>query len=105
MSARKLAATALCTSVIILSLTLWIAGTPPSATPTPVTPRLLFSGDQGGLVVWGAWNTTRGYNDGSTAATEIRCSLERMTCVEGTGRLLIHDEGQDLEAAQVKLYW
>jgi hypothetical protein len=97
MSARKIAATALATSVITAAVTAWIVGSP-ADTPEPVIPPLLFSEVQGELVIWGAWKTTEGYDDPSIAATEIRCSKERMTCTEGVGHLLIHDAGQDLEA-------
>ncbi|KRW63370.1 hypothetical protein AO729_08945 [Pseudomonas sp. TTU2014-066ASC] len=97
MSIRTIAATALATSIITASVTAWIVGRP-ADTPEPVIPPLLFSEVQGELVIWGAWKTTEGYDDPSIAATEIRCSKERMTCTEGVGHLLIHDAGQDLEA-------
>lgn len=97
MSIRTIAATALASSVITAAVTAWIVGRP-AATPEPVIPPLLFSEVQGEMVIWGAWKTTEGYDDPSIAATEIRCSKERMTCTEGVGHLLIHDAGQDLEA-------
>lgn len=97
MPIRTIAATALATSVITAAVTAWIVGRP-AETPEPVIPPLLFSEVQGELVIWGAWKTTEGYDDPSIAATEIRCSKERMKCTEGVGRLLIHDAGQDLEA-------
>lgn len=97
MSIRTIAATTLAPSAITAAVTAWIVGTP-TKTPEPVIPPLLFSEVQGELVIWGAWKTTMGYDDPSIAATEIRCSKERMTCTEGVGHLLIHDAGQDLEA-------
>lgn len=97
MSIRTIAATALAASVITAAVTAWIVGRP-ADTPEPVIPPLLFSEAQGELVIWGAWKTTEGYDDPSIAATEIRCSKERMACTEGVGHLLIHDTGQDLEA-------
>lgn len=97
MSIRTIAATALATSVITAVVTAWIVGRP-ADTAEPVIPPLLFSEVQGELVIWGAWKTTEGYDEPSIAATEIRCSKERMTCTEGVGHLLIHSAGQDLEA-------
>ncbi|WP_119693608.1 hypothetical protein [Ectopseudomonas oleovorans] len=97
MSALKLAATALLSSAITAVITTW-AMTAPAAKPLPTIPPLAFYEEQDELVIWGAWNTTLGYDDHATAATEIRCSKSRMSCVEGVGRLLIHDKGQDLEA-------
>ncbi|WP_405120141.1 hypothetical protein [Pseudomonas leptonychotis] len=97
MSALKLAATALCSSAITAALTVWAMKTPDPG-PHLMIPPLAFYEEQDELVIWGAWNTTMGYDDHATAATEIRCSKARMSCVEGVGRLLIHDEGQDLEA-------
>ena len=74
--------------------------TAPTPAPDPLLtiPPLVFYEEQDELVIWGAWNTTLGYDDHATAATEIRCSKSRMSCIEDVGRLLMHDEGQDLEA-------
>ncbi len=90
MSALKLTATALFSSAITAVITAW-AMTAPAAKPLLTIPPLAFYEEQDELVIWGAWNTTLGYDDHGTAATEIRCSKSRMACVEGVGRLLIHD--------------
>jgi len=97
MSAIKLVATALCSSAIAAALTAW-AMTAPLPKSALTIPPLLFYEEQDELVIWGAWSTTLGYDNHSTAATEVRCSKTRMSCVEGVARLLIHDEGQDLES-------
>lgn len=97
MSALKLTATALFSSAITAVISAWAMTAPPPK-PLLTIPPLAFYEEQDELVIWGAWNTTLGYDDLATAATEIRCSKSRMSCVEGVGRLLIHDEGQDLEA-------
>lgn len=65
---------------------------------SPTLPPLVFSEDGGDQVIWGAWKTVQGYDAPGIHSTEIRCNKARMSCVEGLGTLLIHDDGQDLES-------
>ncbi|UTW07000.1 hypothetical protein [Pseudomonas benzenivorans] len=97
MTTLKLLTTAIVSAVVTAPLAIWLTNTPPLQKELTIPP-LLFSEDNGELVIWGAWSTIEGYKHPSTVATEIRCSKELMTCTEGLGMLLLHDYGQDLEA-------
>lgn len=96
MATLRICITALTSALASALVTIWLMHDAEVDKPT-VMP-LVFSEDGGDRVIWGAWQTVQGFDVSGTNSTEIRCNKARMSCVEGVGTLLIHDEGQDLES-------
>jgi hypothetical protein len=96
MTTLKICIAALTSALASAFITVWLMHDVKIDRPT--LPPLVFSEDGEDQVIWGAWQTVQGYDAPGIHSTEIRCNKARMSCVEGLGTLLIHDEGQDLES-------
>lgn len=96
MTILKICIAALASALASVLVTVWLMHG--ATIDNPTVPPLVFSENGGDQVIWGAWQTVRGYSYPASQSTEIRCNKARMTCVEGLGLLLIHEKGQDLEA-------
>ncbi|MDG9927965.1 MULTISPECIES: hypothetical protein [unclassified Pseudomonas] len=65
---------------------------------TVVRPPLKVEQQNGLLLIWGAWETQKGYEAPGTNAIEIRCDQASGRCTEAYASILHHSEGEDLEA-------
>ena len=88
---------ALASALVAAYAALWFASPSPLERPVVTIPPLTLEHGSD-LLIWGGWKTLEGYAYGDKSAVEIRCSRSLNTCTEAEATLLIHDEGQDLEA-------
>ena len=93
---------ALASALVAAYAALWFASPSPLERPVVTIPPLTLEHGSD-LLIWGGWKTLEGYAYGDKSAVEIRCSRSLNTCTEAEATLLIHDEGQDLEA-RVRTY-
>lgn len=92
-------AIALASSLLSAPVVLWLAAPTSVDSPHAVTrPPLKVEHQNGHLLIWGGWETTKGYEAPGTNAVEIRCDQASARCTEAYALILHHTEGEDLEA-------
>ncbi len=92
-------AIALASSLLSASVVLRLAAPISVDSPHAVTrPPLKVEHQNGHLLIWGGWETTKGYEAPGTNAVEIRCDQASARCTEAYASILHHTEGEDLEA-------
>ncbi len=92
-------AVALASSLLSASATLWYAAPKTAESSHSVTrPPLKVEHQNGNLLIWGGWETTKGYQAPGINAVEIRCDTASSRCIEAYASILHHTEGEDLEA-------
>lgn len=81
------------------SATLWYAAPKTVESYRAVKrPPLKVEHQNGNLLIWGGWETTKGYQAPGINAVEIRCDTASSRCIEAYASILPHTEGEDLEA-------
>ena len=92
-------AIALASSLLTAYAVLWfVAPTTAESPHTVYTPPLKVEQRDGQLLIWGSWETEKGYVAPGTNAIEIRCDRASARCTEAYASILHHTEGEDLEA-------
>jgi hypothetical protein len=92
-------AIALVSSLLSAYAVLWfVAPTTVESPHTVIRPPLKVEQQDGQLLIWGGWETKKGYVAPGTNAVEIRCDRASARCTEAYASILHHDEGEDLEA-------
>ena len=92
-------AVALASALISVYTALWFATPTTAESPHPVIrPPLKVEQQDGQLLIWGGWETKKGYIAPGTNAIEIRCDRASARCTEAYASILHHTEGEDIEA-------
>lgn len=92
-------AIALASSLVSAYAVLWFVA--PNTVESPhavIRPPLKVEQQDGQLLIWGGWETKKGYDAPGTNAVEIRCDRASARCTEAYASILHHTEGEDLEA-------
>ncbi len=95
----KYLAVALSSALLSIYAALWFFG--PEIVEAPhsiVRPPLKVEQQDGQLLIWGGWETQKGYDAPGTNAIEIRCEQVSERCTEAYASIHHHTEGEDLEA-------
>jgi len=89
----------LASALVAAYAALWYASPAPIQQSHAVTvPPLTVQEHQGDLLIWGSWKTVAGYDQPGKNAIEIRCNAVKAACSEAFANILLHDEGEDIEA-------
>lgn len=92
-------AVALASSLLSAYTVLWfVVPTTVESPHTVIRPPLKVEQQDGQLLIWGGWETNKGYVAPGTNAVEIRCDRASSRCTEAYASILHHNEGEDLEA-------
>lgn len=92
-------AIALASSLLTVYTVLWfVAPTTIEFPHTVIRPPLTVDQRDGQLLIWGGWETLKGYVAPGINAVEIRCDRASARCTEAYASILHHTEGEDLEA-------
>lgn len=89
----------LASSLLTAYTVLWFAA--PTTVESPhsvIRPPLKVEQQDGQLLIWGGWETKKGYVALGTNAVEIRCDQASARCTEAYASILHHTEGEDIEA-------
>jgi hypothetical protein len=90
---------ALASSLVSAYAVLWFAAPTTVESPhTVIRPPLKVEQQDGQLLIWGGWETQKGYAAPGANAVEIRCDRASARCTEAYASILHHTEGEDLEA-------
>ena len=92
-------AVAVASSLLTAYTVLWfVAPTTVESPRTVYTPPLKVEQKDGQLLIWGSWETKKGYIAPGTNAVEIRCDRASARCTEAYASILHHTEGEDIES-------
>lgn len=95
----KYLAVALASTLVSVYVALrFVAPATAEASHAVVRPPLTIDQGDEDLLIWGSWDTQRGYEAPGTNAIEIRCDRAAGRCQEAYASILHHMEGEDLEA-------